>query len=185
MRTQTLKFRFLYVTDSTLKPIVGIVVTTSPIWSPCQLSRSLLLAAKAIRETIPLICTEGSSFLHCPKNVVSAPPIIHRTVFARPPRWTNGEGWCCHTRPRIRIRISFLAQRMLDSHETPAPMFVVVAFCFEYIWWVIGEGARSWAGGAGRDVATSWNEEEKKGIFMRIKIKYMKKRNRKPKSFAQ
>ena len=29
--TQTLKFRFLYVTDSTLKPIVGIVVTTSPI----------------------------------------------------------------------------------------------------------------------------------------------------------
>jgi hypothetical protein len=31
-RTQTLKLRFLYVTDSTLKPIVGIVVTTSPIW---------------------------------------------------------------------------------------------------------------------------------------------------------
>jgi hypothetical protein len=30
--TQTLKLRFLYVTDSTLKPIVGIVVTTSPIW---------------------------------------------------------------------------------------------------------------------------------------------------------
>ena len=30
-RTQTLKLRFLYVTDSTLKPIVGIVVTTSPI----------------------------------------------------------------------------------------------------------------------------------------------------------
>lgn len=30
-RTQTLKFKFLYVTDSTLKPIVGIVVTTSPI----------------------------------------------------------------------------------------------------------------------------------------------------------
>jgi hypothetical protein len=30
--TQTLKFRFLYVTDSTLKPIVGMVVTTSPIW---------------------------------------------------------------------------------------------------------------------------------------------------------
>jgi hypothetical protein len=29
--TQTLKFKFLYVTDSTLKPIVGIVVTTSPI----------------------------------------------------------------------------------------------------------------------------------------------------------
>ena len=29
--TQTLKLRFLYVTDSTLKPIVGIVVTTSPI----------------------------------------------------------------------------------------------------------------------------------------------------------
>lgn len=29
--TQTLKFRLLYVTDSTLKPIVGIVVTTSPI----------------------------------------------------------------------------------------------------------------------------------------------------------
>jgi hypothetical protein len=29
--TQTLKFRFWYVTDSTLKPIVGIVVTTSPI----------------------------------------------------------------------------------------------------------------------------------------------------------
>jgi hypothetical protein len=32
--TQTLKFRFLYVTDSTLKPIVGIVVTTSPIYFP-------------------------------------------------------------------------------------------------------------------------------------------------------
>jgi hypothetical protein len=30
-RTQTLKLRFLYVTDSTLNPIVGIVVTTSPI----------------------------------------------------------------------------------------------------------------------------------------------------------
>lgn len=30
-RTQTLKLRFLYVTDSTLKPMVGIVVTTSPI----------------------------------------------------------------------------------------------------------------------------------------------------------
>jgi hypothetical protein len=29
--TQTLKLRFLYVTDSTLNPIVGIVVTTSPI----------------------------------------------------------------------------------------------------------------------------------------------------------
>ena len=33
--TQTLKLRFLYVTDSTLKPIVGIVVTTSPIWRAC------------------------------------------------------------------------------------------------------------------------------------------------------
>jgi hypothetical protein len=32
-RTQTLKFRFLYVTDSTLNPIVGIVVTTSPIYT--------------------------------------------------------------------------------------------------------------------------------------------------------
>lgn len=32
-RTQTLKLRFLYVTDSTLKPMVGIVVTTSPICS--------------------------------------------------------------------------------------------------------------------------------------------------------
>jgi hypothetical protein len=32
IRTQTLKLRFLYVTDSTLNPIVGIVVTTSPIW---------------------------------------------------------------------------------------------------------------------------------------------------------
>jgi hypothetical protein len=31
-RTQTLKLRFLYVTDSTLNPMVGIVVTTSPIW---------------------------------------------------------------------------------------------------------------------------------------------------------
>lgn len=30
-RSHTLKFKFLYVTDSTLKPIVGIVVTTSPI----------------------------------------------------------------------------------------------------------------------------------------------------------
>lgn len=30
--TQTLKLRFLYVTDSTLKPIVGMVVTTSPIY---------------------------------------------------------------------------------------------------------------------------------------------------------
>lgn len=35
-RTQTLKLRFLYVTDSTLKPIVGIVVTTSPICTMCQ-----------------------------------------------------------------------------------------------------------------------------------------------------
>jgi hypothetical protein len=31
-RTQTLKLRFLYVTDSTLNPMVGIVVTTSPIY---------------------------------------------------------------------------------------------------------------------------------------------------------
>lgn len=36
LRTQTLKLRFLYVTDSTLKPIVGIVVTTSPICALCQ-----------------------------------------------------------------------------------------------------------------------------------------------------
>ena len=35
-RTQTLKLRFLYVTDSTLKPMVGIVVTTSPIYSHSQ-----------------------------------------------------------------------------------------------------------------------------------------------------
>ena len=34
LHTQTLKFRFLYVTDSTLNPIVGIVVTTSPICRP-------------------------------------------------------------------------------------------------------------------------------------------------------
>jgi hypothetical protein len=33
--TQTLKFNLLYVTDSTLKPIVGMVVTTSPIWHVC------------------------------------------------------------------------------------------------------------------------------------------------------
>lgn len=32
LHTQTLKLRFLYVTDSTLNPIVGIVVTTSPIY---------------------------------------------------------------------------------------------------------------------------------------------------------
>jgi hypothetical protein len=30
--TQTFKFRFRYVTDSTLNPMVGMVVTTSPIW---------------------------------------------------------------------------------------------------------------------------------------------------------
>lgn len=30
--TQTFRFKFLYVTDSTLNPIVGIVVTTSPIY---------------------------------------------------------------------------------------------------------------------------------------------------------
>lgn len=42
IHTQTLKFRFLYVTDSTLKPIVGIVVTTSPILS---LYKSVVLPA--------------------------------------------------------------------------------------------------------------------------------------------
>lgn len=30
--THTLKLRFLYVTDSTLNPMVGMVVTTSPIY---------------------------------------------------------------------------------------------------------------------------------------------------------
>lgn len=38
-RTQTLKLRFLYVTDSTLNPMVGIVVTTSPIYCACQHAR--------------------------------------------------------------------------------------------------------------------------------------------------
>lgn len=47
-RTQTLKFRFLYVTDSTLKPIVGIVVTTSPICTACQ-QVSLRLGVEAKR----------------------------------------------------------------------------------------------------------------------------------------
>lgn len=41
LRTQTLKLRFLYFTDSTLKPIVGIVVTTSPT---CPALAPLLLA---------------------------------------------------------------------------------------------------------------------------------------------
>lgn len=41
IRTQTLKLRFLYFTDSTLKPIVGIVVTTSPT---CSALAPLLLA---------------------------------------------------------------------------------------------------------------------------------------------
>jgi hypothetical protein len=39
--TQTLRFRFLYVTDSTLKPIVGIVVTTSPICERALLVRCI------------------------------------------------------------------------------------------------------------------------------------------------
>src|SRR3954466_818801 len=47
-RSQTFRLRFLYVTDSTLKPIVGIVVTTSPIFS---LYRRVVLPALSCSHT--------------------------------------------------------------------------------------------------------------------------------------
>src|SRR3954453_3417454 len=67
--TQTLKFRFLYVTDSTLNPIVGIVVTTSPIYHPSAKS------AQVEREEMAnLQSVEKSSLsriiLHATKSVL-------------------------------------------------------------------------------------------------------------------
>lgn len=46
-RTQTLKLRFLYVTDSTLKPMVGIVVTTSPI---CAVSAESAMRVRVLED---------------------------------------------------------------------------------------------------------------------------------------
>ena len=40
-RSQTWNVKFLYVTCSTLKPIVGIVVTTSPTWNKNNFRRSI------------------------------------------------------------------------------------------------------------------------------------------------
>jgi hypothetical protein len=70
-RTQTLKLRFLYVTDSTLNPIVGIVVTTSPI---CSVRLAFAIFLELWRSAIlPSVCIVVLSCLHCPALVISIP----------------------------------------------------------------------------------------------------------------
>lgn len=79
-RTQTLKLRFLYVTDSTLNPMVGIVVTTSPICFACQHAhyeirmasiRSKLNCLRCSFLRIPSVCTTESFCRRCPAFVIS------------------------------------------------------------------------------------------------------------------
>ena len=81
---------------STLNPIVGTVVMTSPTLS---LYRSVVFPALSWQ----------------PQLAPSLPLARHG----------KARGW--HTRPSIKMRISFLAHSMPDSHDTEAPILYVYA----------------------------------------------------------
>ena len=118
--TQTLKFKLRYVTDSTLNPMVGIVVTTSPI-CPNKQTYTVNVCNSPKKgpstDNIPLTDREELSFQHYPihpdKSISSE---IHASSLP------NIE----HTRPRMRIRISFLDQSRFHMRDREAPIFVCV-----------------------------------------------------------
>lgn len=100
-----MKFRFLYVTDSTLNPIVGIVVTTSPICTACQqVSLRLELGVKRL------------SYFESVKKGCLASVVLDQNHQQREPGL-----WHMHlrTKPKISILISFFAHRRPESHDMP------------------------------------------------------------------
>lgn len=119
--TQTLKFRFRYVTDSTLNPMVGIVVTTSPI---C-FNQHVISVQFFIMKQITI--NHHHTFNRYRRVVFPALSYITQTrkvspgvhALSRLPLMIQ------RTSPRIRIRISFFDQSKFHSLDKEAPILNV------------------------------------------------------------
>jgi hypothetical protein len=95
------------VTDSTLKPIVGIVVTTSPIYSS---SASPSPRSLQRRRTFNRY------------NSVVFPALSYFAIaLVNSSGKQKMKGW--NTRPRINILISFFDHSSPDNHDTLVPIF--------------------------------------------------------------
>lgn len=106
-RTQTLKFRFLYVTDSTLNPIVGIVVTTSPIYTQSVLMLVFSLGLGDGPST-------GRAMWSCRHYPTRCGLVLI----------VEEAGKDANTKPRISILISFFANINPDNHDMLAPILL-------------------------------------------------------------
>jgi hypothetical protein len=152
--TQTLKLRFWYVTDSTLKPMVGIVVTTSPICELCQCCSYLAAGISWRRRTFSLYRSVVLPALSCVCHQRLCPKLMLRRRLLRDPEsesafpslprsapgtWTRSrplcvllarvrfvERWCCLREPVVGASVVCRSVRKFQKSRQYTQGFGVV-----------------------------------------------------------